>query len=85
MQELPQGKKRNIIKAQYNEGRTKRMINMDDLKSLYDYYPEFDINPDDSIITINGNEYPYEMTLSLDYDDAHCCRVMIDGVYYYFG
>lgn len=61
------------------------MINNDNLKELYDLDPHYDILDDDMHIMVNGQIYEYEMTLASDYDDEHCCRVMIDGQYYYFG
>jgi hypothetical protein len=33
----------------------------------------------------DGKKYQYEITLSDAYEDDKCCRVNIDGVYYYFG
>lgn len=47
--------------------------------------PNYNIDPDNSIVTVNGVSYPYFMTLSPEVDDGHCCKVLIDGNFYYFG
>ena len=60
------------------------MIDITKLKRLGDYFKyEYADNAD--AVIINGKEYPYEMTLSFDYPDNMCCRVLIDGEFYYFG
>ena len=45
---------------------------------------EYSENCDEWIVH-DGKEYEYEMTLSPAYPDDKCCRVNIDGTYYYFG
>lgn len=40
---------------------------------------------DDEHIIHEGKIYPYEITLSSEYSDDMCMRVLIDGTYYYFG
>ena len=39
----------------------------------------------DGMIIVDGVEYPYEITLSMEVSDEQCCRVKINGKYYYFG
>ena len=51
---------------------------------LEDYY-SYDLGDGDGKIIINGKTYIYEMTLSMKVPDSKCCRVFIDGKYYYFG
>ena len=48
-------------------------------------FPLTDDEEDESVIIHEGKKIPYEMTLSNAYPDNYCCRVMIDGIYYYFG
>lgn len=64
------------------------------IEELVEDLPEYEIefghpiepseNCDDWIVH-NGKEYQYEITLSDIYPDNKCCRVKIDGIYYYFG
>lgn len=64
-------------------------------KMLYDFYTmdriSFDTenfeeyDEDDFSIAIDGKYYRYEMNLSSEYNDDECCRVEINGEYYYFG
>ena len=63
------------------------MIDMENLPELWEIDHNYIIDNDEDYfsVIVNGKRYPAEMTLSLEYDDAHCMRVMIDGVYYYFG
>lgn len=65
------------------------MVDVDNLKLLEAYYPyEISAECEDEIIIHDGNlsvRVPYEMTLSPDYPDSHCCRCMYRGEYYYFG
>jgi hypothetical protein len=71
---------------EYAEKRNrKEPEKMNDFRELYDLDPHFNILDDDGHIMVNGQVYTYEMTLSSEIDDEHCCRVMIDGEYYYFG
>lgn len=57
---------------------------MEELKELYNLDPCYEITDNDTVI-VNGIEHQYQITMSLDFDDEHCCRVQIDGDYYYFG
>ena len=62
------------------------MINNEELLELLDFDPDFSFDEEnEENVIVNGESIPYEMTLSLQYDDAHCMRVFIDGQYYYFG
>lgn len=57
-------------------------------KMLLDYFDDYDFPDDDEDgdkIIVDGKEYTYQMTLSMEYADDECCRVLIDGEYYYFG
>jgi len=49
--------------------------------------PNYEIasTDDDNIVIVNGKAYPYFMTLSPEVDDEHCCKVLINGDFYYFG
>lgn len=51
---------------------------------LTDYY-DYDLTDEDGIVVVNGKSYVYEMTMSMKVPDEKCCRVLIDGNYYYFG
>jgi len=55
-----------------------------DLRLLSDYY-EYSLSDEDGIIIVNGKPYEYEMTMSTKVPDSKCCRVLIDGNFYYFG
>ena len=65
------------------------------LDIYYPYYLTDTDNDDNFIITIystkedmenktNGKTYFYSLTLSPSVDDSECCKVKIDGEYYYF-
>ncbi len=59
---------------------------LDDLPMYEEYFGKIHYcEEDENCILHNGEKIPYFMTLSAAYDDAHCCRVKIQGVYYYFG
>lgn len=60
------------------------MIDLTNLKHLDDYF-KYEYGEKENAVIINGKEYSYEMTLSFDYPDDMCCRVLIDGEFYYFG
>lgn len=51
---------------------------------LEDYFPNFEFEDDDHL-RINGKVYAYSITLNPDIPDDRCCRVQIEGQYYYFG
>ena len=55
---------------------------------LADYY-EYELADDDlydeGTVIVNGKPYVYEMTLSMKVPDEKCCRVFVEGNYYYFG
>lgn len=54
-------------------------------KMLNDYY-EWEFSEEESYIEVKGKgKSQYEMTLSPEYRDDECMRVVIDGEYYYFG
>ena len=53
-------------------------------RELGDYY-DYDYGDEDNTIIINGKTYQYEMTLSMKVPDEKCCRVFVEGNYYYFG
>lgn len=40
---------------------------------------------DEDCIVHNGKLYKYSITMSPYFTDDRCCRVNIDGIYYYFG
>lgn len=50
------------------------------LTDFYKYEPG-----DDGEIIIDGKLYQYEINLSQSVPDDRCCRVFIDGKYFYFG
>lgn len=52
-------------------------------RELVEYFGEYDIQ--DEKVIVNGKAYEYEMNLSQAVPDHKCCRVLIDGNYYYFG
>lgn len=70
------------------------------MKRILDYYfPHYwtDTDEDGNFIVIiypthedkmnftNGKSYRYSMSLSPNVSDSECCKVKIDGKYYYFG
>ena len=60
------------------------MADLTSLKRLEDYY-SYEFTDNDDEIVIDGKVFSTEMTLSPEYPDDLCCRVLIDGEYYYFG
>lgn len=57
-------------------------------KMLLDYFDNFDFPEDDKNgdkIIVDGKEYTYQITLSTNYTDEECCRVLIYNEYYHFG
>lgn len=60
-------------------------IEPEERKSLYDLTDNLKYSDRDGYILVDGKPYQYEMTLSQKYNDDECCRVKIDGEYYYFG
>lgn len=61
---------------------------MEKRKMLSDYFNMekiYILNTDDEfLIRINNTIYPYQMSISANVPDSECCRVDIDGEYYYF-
>lgn len=55
-----------------------------DFRMLTDYF-EYELSDEEGIIIVNGKPYEYEMTMSTEIPDDKCCRVFIDGKFYYFG
>ena len=66
-------------------------INESDVKMLNDYF-NYTTDVDDDgylIVTVDkdGTQavYRYIFTMNSDISDDKCCKVLIDGEYYYFG
>lgn len=53
-------------------------------RELEDYF-KYEVGDDDGEIIINGKSYKYELTLNPCVPDHKCCRVFVEGNYYYFG
>ena len=53
-------------------------------RMLEDYY-QYELGENEGEIIIDGKSYEYEMTLNPKVPDDGCCRVLVDGSYYYFG
>ena len=51
----------------------------------WDYLVSDDEDKEWWIIVEGKGEMPYELNLSTEYMDDECCRVEIDGQFYYFG
>ncbi len=51
----------------------------------WDYLISDDDEKEWWIVVEGKGEMPYELTLANEYSDDECCRVQIDGQYYYFG
>jgi len=55
-----------------------------DFRMLEDYY-KHELGEKEGEIIIDGKNYEYEMTLDPKVPDYACCRVLVDGNFYYFG